>query len=51
LVSTRGHQCPDCFSFNWVERLPDDRKRLHQGSTLITCALCKAEYPARAEAA
>ncbi len=46
LAATRGHQCPDCFTFNWIDRLPDDRKRRHQGKMLITCALCRSEYPA-----
>ena len=48
LAATRGHQCPGCFTFNWIDRLPEDRKRQHQGQMLITCALCSSEYAADA---
>lgn len=39
-----GAQCPSCFTFNWVDYLPANRKANHDNGWTLKCALCGNPY-------
>lgn len=46
LPHARGAQCPNCFTYNLLDHLPDAKKRrgVSGHSWEIQCALCGSEF-------
>ena len=45
LPQTRGAQCPNCFTYNLLDHLPETKKRRHtEHAWEIQCALCGSEF-------
>jgi len=42
--SSKAAQCPNCFSFNHPEYLPEQKKQVHDSGLLLTCAVCGTPY-------
>jgi hypothetical protein len=40
----RAAQCPNCFSFNAPEYLPEKKKQFDENGLLMTCATCGTAY-------
>lgn len=40
----RAAQCPNCFSFNSPEYLPEKKKKIDENGMLLTCATCGTDY-------
>jgi hypothetical protein len=43
--TTKGAQCPSCFTFNMPHHLPEHRKLTISSGIQYTCALCGTRYP------
>jgi len=43
--NSRAVQCPNCFSFNSPEYLPEKKKKIDEDGVLLTCATCGTDYP------
>ena len=41
---SKAAQCPNCFSFNHPEYLPEKAKQTHAFGLLITCLVCGTPY-------
>jgi hypothetical protein len=40
----KAAQCPNCFSFNSPEYLPEKKKKVDEKGILLTCATCGTAY-------
>lgn len=40
----KAAQCPNCFSFNSPEYLPEKKKQIDENGVLLTCATCGTAY-------
>jgi uncharacterized protein YbaR (Trm112 family) len=40
----KGVQCPNCFTFNLLHCLPENRKQHHPRGLEVICALCGTHY-------
>jgi hypothetical protein len=40
----KAAQCPNCFSFNSPEYLPEKKQQLQASGLLLTCATCGTPY-------
>ena len=40
----KAAQCPNCFSFNSPEYLPEKKKQVDENGLLLTCATCGTAY-------
>lgn len=47
----RGAQCPSCFTYNLVGRLPESRKIRKGDAWELKCALCGDQYELQRNAA
>jgi hypothetical protein len=43
-TAQEGAQCPNCFTLNLLQHLPENRKRERLSGIEVTCALCGTEY-------
>jgi len=41
---SKAAQCPNCFSFNSPEYLPEKNKQVDKNGVLLTCATCGTAY-------
>jgi len=41
---SKAGQCPNCFSFNSPEYLPEKKKQVDEKGLLLTCATCGTAY-------
>jgi RNase P subunit RPR2 len=48
---SKAAQCPNCFSFNHPEYLPEQKKRVDEDALLMTCATCGTPYTSAIQAA
>jgi hypothetical protein len=42
--ASKAAQCPNCFSFNHPEYLPEKKKQVQPDGLLLTCATCGTPY-------
>jgi hypothetical protein len=42
--TAKAAQCPNCFSFNHPEYLPEKKKQRSDDGFLLTCAVCGTPY-------
>ena len=40
----KAAQCPNCFSFNSPDYLPEKKKQIDENGMLLTCATCGTAY-------
>jgi len=41
---SKAAQCPNCFSFNSPDYLPEKKKQIDEDGMLLTCATCGTAY-------